>query len=155
MAPAQTPHVLNPAFHEELSKLLSFTVNTMDVDQLKKQLGKVVLLDAREPREYEVSHIPGALNIGYNHPDFSLLNGVPKDATIVVYCSVGYRSEKIGEKLANLGFANVFNLYGSIFEWANRGYALETSQGKPTTELHTFNENWSKWVDNPSVKKTW
>lgn len=155
MTQAQSPHVLNPAFHEELSKLLSFSVKTMDVDQLKALLPEVVLLDAREPKEYKVSHIPGALNIGYNHPDFTVLNGVPKDATIVVYCSVGYRSEKIGEKLEGLGFKNVFNLYGSIFEWANRGYTLQNSQGEPTDSLHTFNDTWSKWVDNPGVKKTW
>ena len=155
MAQAQTPHVENPAFQEELKRLLSFTVNTLDADQLKAQLEQVVLLDAREPGEYAVSHIPGALNIGYKHPDFSVLNGVPKNATIVVYCSVGYRSEKIGEKLAKLGFANVFNLYGSIFEWANRGYKLENSSGKTTDTLHTFHETWARWVDNPSVKKTW
>ena len=38
MTQAQSPHVLNPAFHEELSKLLSFSVKTMDVDQLKALL---------------------------------------------------------------------------------------------------------------------
>lgn len=155
MAQAQSPHVQNPAFNEELTRLLSFTVKTMDVDQLKEQLPEVVLLDAREPEEYKVSHIPGALNIGYKHPDFSVLSGVPKDATIVVYCSVGYRSEKIGEKLERLGFSRVFNLYGSIFEWANRGYALETGEGKSTAQLHTYDEKWSKWVTNPVIQKRW
>lgn len=152
---AQTPHVQNPAFQEELSKLLSFSVKTMDVDQLNTQQAGAIILDAREEVEFEVSHIPGARHIGFNHPDFSVLNGVEKNATLVIYCSVGYRSEKIGEKLQNLGFTQVFNLYGSIFEWSNRGYALESGDGKSTNKLHTFNQDWSKWVTNPSVQKTW
>ena len=44
---------------------------------------------------------------------------IARESTIVVYCSVGYRSEKIAEELDKLGFTNVSNLYGGIFEWIN------------------------------------
>lgn len=155
MAQAQTPRVQNAEFEKELKRLLSFSVRTMDVTQLHAQLSSAVVLDAREPAEYGVSHIPGAKNLGFKQPDWSVLNGVPKDATVVVYCSVGYRSEKMAEKLKKLGFTNVFNLYGSIFEWANRGLPLEDNSGQPVNVLHTFNEKWSRWVQNPAIQKTW
>ena len=49
-----------------------------------------------------------------------IYQGWSKSDTIVLYCSIGYRSEKIGEKLVEMGYGHVFNLYGGIFEWVNR-----------------------------------
>ena len=72
---------------------------------------------------------------------------IPKDAILVVYCSVGYRSEKIGEKLKALGFSKVYNLYGGIFEWSNRGYPLVDQKEQPTTKVHAFNKDWGRWLE--------
>ena len=55
----------------------------------------VTFFDAREPREYDVSHIENALLVGYNHFDINTVKNIPKDKKIIVYCSMGYRSEKI------------------------------------------------------------
>ena len=59
----------------------------------------VTILDAREPEEFAVSHIKSAINVGYN--DFTSeekqLQNLNKNIPVVVYCSVGIRSEKIGE----------------------------------------------------------
>jgi len=74
---------------------------------------------------------------------------------MVVYCSIGYRSEKIGEKLLRLGYKNVYNLYGSIFEWANEKYQLVGSNGKTTNRVHSYNKSWSKWVTNEEIKTVW
>lgn len=101
-------------------------------------------LDARETEEYDVSHIKGAMPVGYD--DFSL-DGIKlqKQDTIVVYCSIGYRSEKIGEKLQKRGYENVFNLYGGVFKWMNDGYPIY-SNGEETDRIHTYNKKWSQWV---------
>ena len=40
---------------------------------------------------------------------------------IIVYCSIGVRSEDIGEKLKELGYTKILNLYGGIFDWKNKG----------------------------------
>ena len=53
------------------------------------------------------------------------------------------------------GFSNVYNLYGSIFEWANQGHRLVDKGGQPTFKLHTYNKKWSKWVDNAKIEKVW
>ena len=142
-------------FDQEVGRLLNFSIPVMDVDTLKRLQTDVTLLDARELEEYLVSHIPGAVQIGYEKPNFDVLKTVPKDKPVVVYCSVGYRSEKIAERLKKKGFAEVYNLYGSIFEWANRGNALVDGRTAPTTKIHTYNEKWSQWVKNERLEKTW
>jgi rhodanese-related sulfurtransferase len=116
---------------------------------------QVTYLDAREPAEFDTSHIPGAVFIGFDHWDSQAVQALPKDHTLVVYCSIGYRSEKIAGKLKKMGFQKVYNLYGSIFEWANEGNSLVSNNNTPTLKLHTYNKKWGKWVDNPSIQKVW
>lgn len=41
---------------------------------------------------------------------------------VVLYCFIGYCSEKVVEQFWEWGFIKVYNLYGSIFEWVNQGY---------------------------------
>jgi len=147
--------VANEAFRKKINSYLNFSIPVMGVDELNKNKKDYVILDAREKEEFQVSHIPDAKYIGYSSLDKSALNLVSKDQKIVVYCSIGYRSEKVSEKLRIMGYKNVTNLYGSIFEWANEGLPLEDANGKPSKNLHAYNKSWSKWVDNKSIKKTW
>ena len=145
----------NAAFDAELDGLLSYSIPLMSVEKLNGQLDKVKIFDVRELNEYLISHLPNAIHVGFDHFDKTIFDKVKKDESIVLYCSVGYRSEKIGEKLQKMGFTNVFNLYGSIFEWVNKGYPVENFTNKNTKEVHTYNEQWSQWVTNPTIKKVW
>ena len=122
--PAGTPSVASEAFDKKLERLLRFSVPVISVDQLKEHLNDYILLDARELEEYNTSHITGATWIGYDNPDFSVLDDLPKNKNVVVYCSVGYRSEKMGEKIKDAGFSKVYKLYGSIFEWVIKDILL-------------------------------
>lgn len=126
---------------------LDYTVPIISVAKLNEKFGDYVILDARESEEFELSRIPGARHIGFNSPNFISLKSVPKNKAIVVYCSIGYRSEKVGVSLMEKGYTNVFNLYGSIFEWVNQGLPLENENGKTHT-VHGFNKKWSKWILN-------
>jgi rhodanese-related sulfurtransferase len=156
--PAKLPEVKDPAFQKKLASLLDFSVPVMGVKDLKKALDQkesYLILDAREWEEYAVSHLPGARFAGYKNFDPKQWSGVSKDQPIVVYCSVGYRSEKISKKLEKLGYAKVYNLYGSIFEWVNQGYQVVDEKGKQVQAVHTYNEDWSKWVNNAGIKKIW
>lgn len=145
--------VENPKFQKKIDRLLSESIPTISVQELKNVKTDFLLLDIREWEEYEISRIPEALHFGFKNPKFEILSDVSKDQEIVVYCSIGYRSEKIGERLKAQGFKNVRNLYGSIFEWANQGFPMENLRGNITTELHTYNRKWSKWVENQDVQK--
>ncbi len=132
------------SFDQMVNKLLSHSVKeikTEDVSSFKKS----VLLDAREQSEYNVSHLKNARYVGYKKFDTNCLVGLEKTDTIVVYCSVGYRSEKIAEKLEKMGYKNVYNLRGGIFDWSNKGYSLYNALG-PTSKVHPYDNNWGKWV---------
>ena len=108
----------------------------------------VVILDTREPNEFQISHITSSKNVGFN--DFTAeaeqLQKLSKSTPIVVYCSIGIRSEQIGEKLKKAGFTNVKNLYGGIFEWKNKDYPVIDSTGLETENVHTFSKMWSKYL---------
>lgn len=153
--PADKPNVKNPEFDQRLQRLLRFSTPLYSVQELHEQQDSVYILDTRSREEFEVSHIPGARYLGYRNLQESTLEDIPKEAPIVLYCSVGYRSEKIGNRLREQGYSKVYNLYGSIFEWVNAGYPLVDPQGSPTDTIHTYNRNWSRWVNQPTVKKTW
>jgi len=153
--PLDKPSTLNPAFDKKISSLISFDISLISVAELKKKKEKVVLLDAREFEEFQVSHIEGAQYIGYQDFQEEALKNIPKNSEIVLYCSIGYRSEKVGEKLEKLGYSKVYNLYGSIFEWVNQGNPVVDQNEKPTQVVHGYNKSWSKWLDSNKVKKIW
>ena len=132
-----------------LNKWNNKNVSYMSVETLAMPKTKAILLDAREEKEYNVSHIKDALFVGYT--DFKIqetLKKLPKDRNtkIVVYCSLGIRSEKIANKLIKEGYMNVYNLYGGIFEWKNAGFQVIDAFGNSTEKVHTFNESWGKWL---------
>lgn len=144
--------VLNPKFDQTIRSYLDFSVPIITVDEFATRRDQYVVLDAREPHEFAVSHIEGAQYIGFKDWDQSVLDRLDPEQEIVIYCSIGYRSEKIGEKLQKRGFSKVRNLYGSIFEWVNQGHPVVNDAGK-TTNLHTYDRKWGKWVDNPAITK--
>lgn len=153
--PTDRPHCNNPDFDKKVSSRINFTVPVISCQTLDSIKGAVALFDTRRKKEYNISHIEGATYLGYKDFDIKRLNDLPKDTTIVLYCSIGYRSEKIGEKLEALGYTNVYNLYGSIFEWVNLGYPIVNQQNKPTKDVHTYNWIWSKWVDEEKANRKW
>ena len=68
-----------------------------------------IIIDVREPYEYDEGHVDGALNI----PPAELLagakklDGVAKDAELVLYCKSGSRSNVSIQILKSLGFTNL------------------------------------------------
>lgn len=153
--PENRPVCANSAFDKKVASTIRFSVPLISVQKLHQNLNYVHVFDTREWDEFSVSHIPGATFIGYKSFDSELLAKIPKEAPIALYCSIGYRSEKIGEQLLKMGFTNVFNVYGSIFEWANQGYLLHDANGKVTAKIHTYNQRWSQWVEEGKLQKTW
>ena len=127
----------------------SFAIGARDA----KALTNAVFLDARETEEYEVSHLPGALLLGYDHLDLGVVKDVDKSRPIVVYCTVGYRSERAAKKLRSAGFSRVYNLYGSLYAWKLAGFPLVDINEEPTDRLHTYNKKWGNFVPKSIGKK--
>ena len=133
-------------FDEKMQSLYKNTVPLIRANELEEKLENVVILDTRAPEEFDVSHIPGARMINYDKFKVKDVNDVPKNAEVIVYCSVGYRSERVGEKLREAGYEDVKNLYGGIFDWKNQGYDVVNLNNQPTDSVHTYNNSWGKWL---------
>ncbi|WP_396603061.1 rhodanese-like domain-containing protein [Algibacter sp. R77976] len=137
---------------KNLSKLLKQqnkeSIPYISVETLQNEKEDVILLDSRETKEFKTSHLENAICVGYD--SFNLESIKPKllnkDSKIVVYCSLGIRSEDVAEKLKKAGYTNVYNLYGGIFEWKNNDLEVLNSQEKATDSIHTFSKAWSKWL---------
>jgi rhodanese-related sulfurtransferase len=137
---------------ESLSGLLkqynTKNIPYISVQELAMPKTKAIILDAREQNEFDVSHLKNAVWVGYNH--FSMDSVFRKfqnnHEKIVVYCSIGIRSEIIASKLKKVGYTNVYNLYGGIFEWKNNNFSVYNLKRKETDSVHVFSETWSKWL---------
>ncbi|OJW95033.1 rhodanese-like domain-containing protein [Thiobacillus sp. 65-1402] len=77
-----------------------------------------VLLDVREPWEWNLCHLPGAILIPM-HELPARLQELDKDAETVLICHHGVRSFHAARYLETLGFGNVVNLSGGVAAWAD------------------------------------
>jgi molybdopterin/thiamine biosynthesis adenylyltransferase/rhodanese-related sulfurtransferase len=98
-------------------------VDTAGAESLVTQPGTVVL-DVREPDEYEQGALPGALHIPRGHLEAQIEGRVPDhDAPIVVYCAGGTRSAFAADTLSQLGYTNVVSMAGGFNKWKDEGRA--------------------------------
>jgi rhodanese-related sulfurtransferase len=122
-------------------------ISTAELAQTAKSMPTPVLLDGREAAEFAVSHLPGARSFPPGSDPAQTLADLPKDASIVIYCSVGYRSALAARTLTAAGFRDVRNLEGSIFQWANEDRPLvrggdDVNATVPTSQVHPYNPRW-------------
>ena len=142
---------------EEFNEYIADLAQDFDIENVKADsanLSNAILLDAREKDEFEVSTIKNAIWVGYNDFDLSRVDTLNRDQEIIVYCSVGYRSSKIGIKLKEAGFNNVKNLYGGIFLWVNEGRPI-FNDSTLTQNIHAYNRKWGRFITNPDIEKVY
>lgn len=144
---AQEATVGSKSYDLMLQTLLDHSVPEITVEEAIDIRENAVFLDARERNEFEISHIENSTYVGYDNFDLARLEGIPKDQPIVVYCSVGYRSEKVSEQLLAAGYQDVANLYGGIFEWKNQQQPVVNMKGKDTERVHAYNRTWGVWLN--------
>lgn len=136
------------SIEDVLNKYNTKSVPYISVQELAMPKTNAIILDAREKKEHDTSHILNSIFAGYETFDLqSIQEAIPvKDQYIVVYCTLGIRSEDIAEKLKENGYTNVYNLYGGIVEWKNKGYEVYDSKEQKTENVHVCNEYWSQWL---------
>jgi rhodanese-related sulfurtransferase len=108
-----------------------------------------LLIDVRTREEYEVSHLPGAIWAETPSQIASAMSAASEQKPVVLYCSVGVRSSRAAATLMESGRVKVFNLQGSIFQWANEGRPL-MANGCVVHVVHPYNERWSVLL-NPQL----
>lgn len=94
-------------------------------DKLRQNTNTVVL-DVRTKDEYDQAHIPGAVLLDFNSPNFDQeLAKLDKSKTYLVHCAAGGRSARAAGKMEKLNFPSVFNLEGGLTAWKKEGKPVE------------------------------
>lgn len=90
--------------------------------QKRIEEGNLVVLDVREPDEYEQGALPNALHIPRGHLEAQIEGrAVDRDQTIVVYCAGGVRSAFAAKTLQELGYTDVLSVAGGFGKWKDEG----------------------------------
>ena len=94
----------------------------IDGAEAESRLGRALVLDVREPDEYEQGAIPGALHLPRGHLEGQVEGKVPdKSQPVIVHCASGFRSAFAAKTLQDLGYENVVNLAGGFNRWKDEG----------------------------------
>ena len=107
-----------------------------------------LLLDARTPQEYAVSHLLQAHLSPEDLQELIDSTGLSPSTPIVTYCSVGYRSAVLAQRLQEKGYEQVFNLEGSLFAWFRENRPVYQG-GQQVRQIHPYNQFWSLWLECP------
>lgn len=88
--------------------------------------GGYIFLDCREPKEFKMGHIPGAINIPRGLLEFKITKKIPdKNANILMYCKSGGRGCLATCTLCRMGYKNVKNMAGGWKAWEKAGYPID------------------------------
>lgn len=82
-----------------------------------------ILIDVREPHEFNSGHIAGAINIPLGQIP-NRLSEIPRDTQVILYCRTGNRSDTAASVLASAGYSGILDL-GGVVQWAQQGYPLQ------------------------------
>lgn len=99
--------------------------------------GKAVFIDARSDAERAVSTLPGAITV----EQFTAVPGRYAGKTAVAYCTIGYRSGLLAQKLNRQGLP-VANLEAGLLGWLHAGGTLVDATGAPTKQVHVYGRTW-------------
>ncbi len=97
------------------------TITSKQLKQWQEDQEDIFLIDVREPGEYEIVSIPGAVLIPKN--EFLMGNALeqlPQDKKIVLHCKSGVRSAEVLAVVKSAGFANAVHLGGGVLGWVNQ-----------------------------------
>jgi rhodanese-related sulfurtransferase len=131
-APADTTEA--PAFDlvaavaEYESTIPDGWMNVGDVESFKDALaaaGDAVVIDVRQPNEYEEGHIPGAINIPLRELAANV-DKIPTDRAVFVYCQSGFRAGVAISAVRLMGYDNAFAYKDSYLGWTDAGEEVST-----------------------------
>jgi sulfur-carrier protein adenylyltransferase/sulfurtransferase len=89
--------------------------------------GGVVVLDVREPDEYDQGALPDVIHIPRGHLEAQVEGKIlDKNASVVVYCAGGVRSAFAARTLQELGYTDVVSMAGGFGKWKDEGRAWKT-----------------------------
>jgi molybdopterin/thiamine biosynthesis adenylyltransferase/rhodanese-related sulfurtransferase len=113
-------------------------VDTAEADELRKRPGTVVL-DVREPDEYEQGAIPGSLHIARGNLESNIEPRVgDKDAPILIFCAAGNRSAFAAKTLTEMGYRDVVSVKGGFNRWKDEGRDWKVPQSLTAEQRNRY-----------------
>lgn len=88
-----------------------------EVKQMVERKDNVVLLDVREPNEWNLGHIPGAVHIPRGTMETKVEQVIPRDSEVVIYCAGGNRSALAADTLQQMGYNKVSSMADGWRGW--------------------------------------
>ena len=85
----------------------------------------LVYFDCREPQEYNLGHIPGAVFIPRGQMETKVEAVIPRDRKVVIYCASGNRSALAAETMMQMGYSDVASMSDGFRGWVNAGGDVE------------------------------
>lgn len=120
---------MSMTLHELVTEAKS-QISEIDVATAAQVIAQgVTLIDIREPSEFDVAHLSGALNIPRGVLEFKTVDHpalAAKDSKIVLYCRSGGRSALSTLNLQRLGYSQVISMAGGIEAWVAANQAVVT-----------------------------
>jgi phage shock protein E len=102
------------------------SIRSQETKALLAQQPDIVMLDVRTPEEYAAGHLKGAQLINFYSPDFlQRVQALDPAKTYLVYCAVGGRSKKAVQRMARLGFKQVYDAAEGFRALQNAGIPTE------------------------------
>ena len=100
-----------------------------------------IIVDVRRQEEYDEGHIPGAILI----PNETITSEKPDelsdpDQTILIYCRSGRRSKEAAQKLADMGYTNIYE-FGGIIDWTGNIVSEENFNDQTEMALEDYLEH--------------
>jgi len=135
--PGEATITLMPDTPADLLKEARRTVPELTPEEAKAQLDRgeiALLIDVREPAEWDAGHIPGALHAPRGMIEWYADPGYPNHKPdlaeaqakrVVIHCASGGRSLLAAQSLQRLGFSNVISMSGGFKEWSKKGFPVE------------------------------
>ena len=85
----------------------------------------IVYFDCREPNEYALGHIPGAVFIPRGNLETKVEAVIPREARVLIYCASGNRSALAADTMQRMGYKDVASMSGGFRGWVEAGGAVE------------------------------
>src|SRR4051795_9329242 len=102
-------------------------VDTAGAEEAMTARPGTVVLDVREPDEYEQGALPGAVHIPRGHLEAQVEGRLlDKTSPVVVYCAGGVRSAFAARTLSELGYTDVVSMAGGFGKWKDEGRPWKT-----------------------------
>lgn len=101
-------------------------VTPAEVAAMRERGEKVVYLDVREPNEWNLGRIPGAVFLPRGQLESKVEDAVPRDAKVVIYCARGNRSALAADTLQQMGYEDVASMSGGFQQWAMEDREVES-----------------------------